>query len=262
MQKEMMARSSMAVAVNSTACRLFAKECGIDRRSYEVEFVGSSVQINTRKIGKAVQLYQLRGCQIARKLWEWGCKRAEIWNGEIPKPIVIPASQSKNKTLHSNIMANSEPIISVPTLEIGQLTLSKSLISYLDLMLENASDITGIVRIQDELQVAMSASSVALLTTTTVKQAVKRKRPEFWHPADLLNFRMQTGELVRDLRQGIKNSADTDIEVSWRCVSGTGKWRMITHRYQTFIDDRGVAYQFSKNVGSEAIETPKDLVLI
>lgn len=265
MQKVIITRKQMAQAVDSTACRLFAHESGVDLRKYVVELPNDFVRIIPRKkktaIKDAVQLYDLCGKRIARKCWEWQRARAEIWS-TLPKPIAFFASETGqiSCTLR-NFNMTTEPIIATPTVEIGSLTLTPQLLQRLGWMLENPKAITGITRVFDEAQVIMSASSVALLTTTTLKQAVQRKRSEFWHPGDLINFRLKTGELIRDLKNGLITPEDTRQDVSWRCVSGTGRWRLITHQYETFIDDRGVPYQLSRNLGVEAIETPTDLIL-
>ncbi len=166
------------------------------------------------------------------------------------------------ETNYRSIMtSSSEPIIATPSAEIGSITLTRQVSDRLIWMLNNPQEVSGITRVYDEAQVIMSASSVALLTTTTLKQAVQRKRSEFWHPNDLMDFRILTGEFVRDLRNGVINPEQTRRDVSWRCVSGNGRWRLITHQYETFIDENGIAYQLSKNLGVEAIETPTDLVL-
>lgn len=189
-------------------------------------------------------------------------------NGEQIKAAINPqvfAPQAANKYFCSNttgvMTMTSLPLITIPSVEIGALTLSRKLLDKVAWMLENPAPKTGVVRLHDEAQVIMSASSAALLTTTTLRQAVTRKRSEFWHPSDLLQFRVQTGEMVRDLKQGTKQPEDTLQEIQWRCVSGNGSWRLFTVQYQTFVDELGVAYQFSNNQGTERIEAPSDLAI-
>lgn len=152
------------------------------------------------------------------------------------------------------------PLITMPTVEVGNLTMNRELLDRVAWMMENPEPKTGVVRLNDEAQVIMSASSAALLTTTTLQEAVTRKRSEFWHPLDLLLFRIKTGEMVRDLKQGLKKPEDTIQEVEWRCVSRSGNWRLFNVRYETFIDGMGIPYQFSNNQGTEQIEKPTDIV--
>ncbi|HEY9298039.1 MAG TPA: hypothetical protein VIQ31_17100, partial [Phormidium sp.] len=158
-------------------------------------------------------------------------------------------------------MTYQKPLITIPSLEIGELTLTPELLPQLDFMMNNPELITGITRVHDERQVIMSASSVALLTTTTLKKAVTRRRSEYWHPHDLFEFRARTYEFVRDLLNGTTTPDKTQVDVSWRCVSGNGSWRLITHQYKTFVDGNKIAYQLSRNIGIEAIDPPGDLVL-
>jgi len=239
----------------------FAVEAGINQDIYSTRFFHTAVWIMAPNIKLASRLSKSRGSLIARKCWEWKSHKAEIYS-DSPNAITIPADEHGTIRTHRTIMSQSKPIITVPSLEIGQISASPEVLAKINWMSEHSDLVTGLTNVFTEQQSVMSGSSVALLTTTTLKQAVQRKRSEYWHPHDLMDFRLMTGELVRDLRNGVILPEDTRREVSWRCVSGSGKWRLITHMYETFIDEYGIAYQLSQNLGVDAIDVPTDLILV
>lgn len=251
--------SQLGCIYNKAASRRFAEEADIDQSVYRVNFSHAAVGILSPSIKLASRLLKASGGLIAKKCWEWQCSKAEIYS-DSPNPITISASEHGTITSSRTIM--TQPIITIPSLEIGQITASPEILKRMNWMLENPSLVTGITNVFTEQQCVMSASSKEILTTTTLKQAVHRKRSEYWHPHDLMKFRLMTGEFVRDLLAGTTSPNQTIREVSWRCVSGSGKWRLITHRYTTFVDSRGIPYQLSQNVGVEAIATPTDIVLM
>lgn len=216
------------------------KSLGRDRIGVSLAAIGFAQALNLEFVPKV--LIAVKGKQL---------------KAAIDPKVYVP--QTTNPNLRGFTMTTL-PLITTHSVEIGALTLSRKLLDKVAWMLENPAPKTGVVRLHDETQVIMSASSAALLTTTTLRQAVTRKRSEFWHPSDLLQFRVTTGEMVRDLKQGTKRAEDTLQEIQWRCVSGNGSWRLFTVQYETFVDELGVAYQFSHNQGTESIEAPADLV--
>jgi hypothetical protein len=246
-----------SIVVNQAAWRMFAQEYDIP---YPGAFCSDLIRIFTPNARAAKRLYKEQRMKLAAACRDWGQSTVEIFWSMNHNPIPVSASPINQKEGEYFAMSN-EPIITVPTIEVGSLTVSPAVLNRILWMMDNPRLITGITRIHDEKQVVMSASSVALLTTTTLKQAVNRQRHEFWHKFDLFQFRMKTGELIRDLKNGVITPDQTKQDVSWRCVSGNGSWRMITHQYETFIDEAGVAYQLSRNLGVEAIPTPSDIVL-
>lgn|GEM_PF-3164378 len=244
-----------SLIVSQAAWKMFAQEYNIP---YPGAFYSDLIRIFTPSSKAAKQLYREKRGELAKACRAWNQSAVEIFYAMNRNPIPVTASQKQQP---GDFTMSNGPLITVPTVEIGELTASTQILNRVNWMMENPELITGITRVHDEKQVVMSASSVALLTTTTLKEAVNRQRHEFWHQFDLYQFRVQTGELIRDLRNGVITPEDTRKDVSWRCVSRNGSWRMITHQYLTFIDEAGTAYQLSRNLGVEAIAPPTDIIL-
>jgi hypothetical protein len=255
---EMQEQDLMSLASCGDFCEQWAEFkafCGLEVHG---SFWGNCVHLFASNLDEAKYIWKYKRKKLTHAALIWQRELIKIYWSLSPgdKPIRINLFDLGD---HSNPMTNL-PLITVPTVEIGALTLNRKLLNKVAWMLENPEPKTGVVRLHDEAQVIMSASSTALLTTTTLKEAVTRKRSEFWHPLDLLQFRIRTGEFVRDLKQGNKRPEETVEEVQWRCVSRSGSWRLFTVRYETFLDDMGVPYQFSNNQGTEQIEAPTDFV--
>jgi len=245
-----------SLIVSQAAWKMFAQEHDIP---YPGAFCSDLIRIFTPSAQAAKRLYKEKRKKLASACRDWGQSAVEIFWSMSHNP--IPVSASPTSQLSGDFTMQDEPLITVPTIEVGELTVSPQVLNRVTWMMENPKLITGITRVRDERQVVMSASSVALLTTTTLKQAVNRRRHEFWHEFDLSQFRRQTGEFIRDLKNAVITPEQTRVDVSWRCVSGNGSWRKITHQYLTFIDETGTAYQLSQNLGVEAISTPTDIII-
>ncbi|NET08389.1 MAG: hypothetical protein F6K09_03660 [Merismopedia sp. SIO2A8] len=156
-----------------------------------------------------------------------------------------------------------DPLIATPTVEIGALTVTRKLLDKIIWMIENPKAKAALVRVHDEAQLVISQASAQLIAGATVKEAAQRKRAEYWHPYDLLSSRIRISEQVRDLKNGIIRPEDTRYDLSWRGVSKDGlNWRTFSNTYETFVDELGIAYQFSVNSGVERIDPPADLIVV
>lgn len=237
----MIVRSAMAVVVNSTACKLFAKECGIDRRIYSVEFVGNQVCISTRHTDRAVQLFQNRGRRIARKCWEWVRKKAEIWSST-PKPISIPASETGNLSLGNLIMTQNTglQIPSFPWMG-GRIEMTRSLYDALGEMID-ADQPMGLVRADNSIQLWVNPSAVQLFRLTSIEEAVPRDTSADWLPVDL-----------ERKRQMIRDAGERPFEITYSTQVGDGTWKRLTNRYR-LVDN---VYLVGSSLASEIIETPE-----
>ncbi|PHJ69172.1 hypothetical protein VF14_03290 [Nostoc linckia z18] len=175
------------------------------------------------------------------------------------KPYKIPASIycAKSYDLHrGNFMNNSTPLIVVPGLQITEMKLSLPILRIFEEFCEYPERRSGLVRVSDERQVAMSESSAGLVVNATLKQAVQRKRDEYWHPDDL-------GAFNREWQQNLSvDDNSSTLEFSYRGVSADGtSWRRFTNRYRLVKDSYGILYHVSSNVGVEEISRPAGITV-
>ncbi|HEY9597803.1 MAG TPA: hypothetical protein V6D33_09050 [Cyanophyceae cyanobacterium] len=250
-----------ATAFNSAAGRIFIQECGIEEYVDSADFCVELIRLFTKGLPSAKYLMKRHREKLAATCRSWGQSFVEVFWSKDFNPYVIRANRSNEALSIGAIM--TQPIIATPSIEVGSLTLSRSVLRRLEYLIENPNTKGALVRVHDEAQVAMSQASASLIIGASTKEAVQRKRSEYWHPQDLVRSRRQISDFVHDLSQGIIKPEDTRHELSWRGVSKDGRnWRQFTHIYETFIDELGVAYQFATNIGVEQIEPPSDLVLI
>lgn len=257
-QMGLIIRDATAV-INCAAWKMFAQQCEIP---YPGTFCSDLIRVFVPDKVAAKRLFREKRERLAIACKDWGQSLVEIFWSMNTRPLPIPAGSPNNDIQTGvNFTTMSQPLIALPSVEIGALTLTRQLLDRIVWMIEHPEVKTGIVACHNEAQLVMSKSSATLLTTTTLSQAVQRKRAEYWHPHDLLQSRIRIGEYVRDLRNGTTTPDKTRHEVSWRGVSTNGSWRRFTNVYETFIDDTGIAYQFSISEGFDAIDAPSDLIL-
>lgn len=145
----------------------------------------------------------------------------------------------------------STPIIATPGLQIAQMKLSKPILEVFEHFLEYPERKLGLVRLHDERQIAVSEASSALIKNATAKEAVQRKRHEYWYLPDLEEFTTVSRQRLE------ANNVDSILEFSWRGVDKTGQhWRKFTNRYRLVTDAYSIAYHVSENVGVEQIAQP------
>ena len=248
MSQTIIIREQLAIAVDSTACRLFAQECNIDLRKYVVEFPGRYVEIKPRKkktaIKDAVQLYHSHGRRIARKLWEWAREKAVIWS-TLPKPMVFLASetgqivtQSRNSSMNSSLYGLDKIWMG------GRVEMSRPLYNALGEMIDSDQP-QGLVT-TDHIQVWLNPAAVRLFNLTSIEQAVPRDTSKDWLASDLERKR----QMVRDAQN------DCTFEIDYTTCIGDGTWKKLVNRYR-LIDNR---YLVGMNISSEIIERPQIVV--
>ncbi len=244
MSQTIITREQMAIAVDSTACRLFAQECGIDLRKYIVEFPGRYVEIKPRKkktaIKDAVQLYHSQGKLIARKLWEWAREKAVIWS-TLPKPITFLAcetgqiiAQSRNSNMTSNLYAPGKIWMG------GRVEMSRPLYNALGEMIDSDQP-QGLVT-TDNIQVWLNPAAVRLFKLTSMEEAVPRDTSRDWLPVDL-----------ERKRQMVRDAGDSPFEIDYSTSIGDGTWKKLINQYR-LVDNR---YLVGMNISSEIIERPE-----
>lgn len=143
-------------------------------------------------------------------------------------------------------------IMSDPGFVISNIEVSPALYRAAGFFLEHPEVRGAVVRLSDEKQIILSRANSSLIASSTLLQAVERKRIEYWHPADLEDFRTFTLGLE-------PNNPDSRREFTFRIFDPvTGEnWRKNTNEYRLIEDSLGNKYHFSINLGQETIPTPR-----
>lgn len=118
---------------------------------------------------------------------------------------------------------------------------------------ENPDIIGGIIRREDNCQLAMTMSFQKLFNQTRVVDAVKRKREEYWHLPDLEEFMRLSQQTLEP------NNSDSTLEFKARTKSPrSGSWSQYTNRYR-LIDDGGILYEVAEVLDKIDIASPVGL---
>jgi hypothetical protein len=147
-----------------------------------------------------------------------------------------------------------------PLIEIYALSLSPCLYQEIGWFLNNPMQASGIVRVADNQQVAMSYANAKKSADFTAgagaKKAVSWKREDFWHPGDLSDF-------DRDWKQELEpNNPNSWIEYKWRSfdpelgLNAEEGWIEFANRYKLLVDEFGNSYHVSWNLGMSDIAKP------
>lgn len=245
------------IIISCKAWQLFAQECEIP---YPGNFWKKWINIFTPTQRHAKLLWLNKRNKLAQACSHWEQELVRIfWSNE--KPLCIRPNFSKRLSVLGDDLMSHGPLIATPSIEVGQLTITPQVLSKVVWMMENPTAKAVLIRVHDEAQKVMSQATASLVVGASLKEAVQRKRSEYWHPYDLVQSRIRTSELVQDLRQGSKQPEDTKHDLLWRGVSkDRTNWRNFNYTYEIFIDELGVAYQFGVNNGVEPIDHPSDLV--
>lgn len=140
-----------------------------------------------------------------------------------------------------------QPIITVPGLEISDLSLTPALLPWLAHFLENPEIKGGVIRLRDEKQIVLSNAIAPILRGGSLKSATNRKRQDFWHLPDLEEMRLA----VRD--------SGSSFEFSYRCHGSdqfAGIWFRNFIRYQQIEDSRGEIYQKFEILDCQEVAAP------
>lgn len=235
-------KNVMAIAVRDQSAILFAKECGIDRRSFTVNFVGNHVEIHSKWVNKAVHLYRSKGKLISRKCWEWKRSEAEIWGKEpepMPRPLVIPPSDFCN-TQSKFIMTNQKTDFLWMG---GRIKLTRNLYNAIGEMLD-ADKPMGLVSAKDSMQLWVNPAAVELFKLPSIEQATPRDTSKDWYAPDL--------ELKRRM---IRDAGENPFEISYRTQICDRTWKRLTNRYR-LIDN---LYLIGSSISSEIIAPPSPI---
>jgi hypothetical protein len=180
---------------------------------------------------------------IARILNNWGLQEAIVEFPNCKRPIRIPAIFSKTQpAMIENVLA--------PGIQIHDLLLTPPIFKVFEYFLENPDIPGGLVRRSDNHQIALTAASQRMiLGGATVKDAVKRKRSDYWFLGDLETYMRQSQQQLEP------NNPNSILEFSWRgCDRKRENWRQFTNRYR-LIEANGVLYECSIGLGVKSLPT-------
>ena len=168
--------------------------------------------------------------------------------------------QFPNKEAH--VSKETQPLILVPGLEIGALRLSRALLNEMDWFLSNPSAPGGIARLADESQCVLPLASAQHLIDTgsggSVRKAVTWKRPDYWHPRDLMEFRHESYQHSPG-EWWTYTYRTFDPEMGIHSEQG---WAELTNEYKLVLDDFETAYQVCRNGDFKIISRPEDISAI
>ena len=108
----------------------------------------------------------------------------------------------------------------------------------------------GIVRLRDERQVILHDESKFSLLGKPTKAATNWSRPQYWYPADLVEFR-------RECKQRLNSDGSNTLEFTYRSCDAElgffdrtpGNWREFTTVYSLYDGGNGDFYQVCQNLG-------------
>lgn len=240
MKQLMITRTAMAAVVNERASILFAKECRIDRRSFDICFIGEHVEIFSNRVDKAVHLFRDKGATISRKCWEWARSGAEI-HSPMPKPIKIEASKNGH-TYNKSTMSNNQKTDFIWM--GGRIKLTRNLHGAIGEMLD-ADKPMGLVSAKNSIQLWVNPAAVELFKLPSIEQAAPRDTSKDWYPPDL-----------EEKRRLIRDAGENPFEISYRTQICDGTWKRLTNRYR-LIDN---LYLIGSSISSEIIAPPELII--
>lgn len=113
----------------------------------------------------------------------------------------------------------------------------------------------GINRLPDERQIILTNENGFSLKNATLEEAVTWSRSDYWHSADLIEFRQRC-------RQELSDGGESFIEHSYRAFDPTlgpnnptfGNWVRMTQRYKLFDGNDGNYYQLCEVLDMQQLE--------
>jgi hypothetical protein len=140
----------------------------------------------------------------------------------------------------SNLISEPELQICLdPTLSSTQLSLPIARI--ITEFLEYPERRSGLVRVQDQRQVAMTQASIIMTPRSNLIEAVTYKREDYVHPEDL-------EDLLRSLNDLEPDNPSSIIEVSFRADINHTNYRRFVNRYRRITDTFGNLFEVAENL--------------
>ena len=154
----------------------------------------------------------------------------------------------------NKMVSTSETIQIANMLWFGNVPVTPELFRLAADLIENPRR-AGITRLPDERQIILTNESGFSLKNSSLEEAVTWKRTDYWHPADLEEFRHRC-------QQELSVGGESYIEHSYRTFEPTlgpndptvGNWARMTQRYRLFDGNDGNFYQLCEALDIEELE--------
>jgi hypothetical protein len=159
-----------------------------------------------------------------------------------PRPYRIPVLNSE---LKEKQMTN----ILLPGIQIAEMQISLPLLQVFSEFLEYPDRKSGLIRLRDDRQIAVSNSSRVLMRDGDLLRAVQRQRSDYWYLPDLELITQRTRQELEP------NNPNSFFEFSWRSPgkSESPEWRRYTNQYRLVSDAFGELYQVSNSLGFDVV---------
>ncbi|MBO3462123.1 hypothetical protein G7B40_031090 [Aetokthonos hydrillicola Thurmond2011] len=209
-----------------------------------IGFSRDALVLNVQTKEEAKQLLYTKAKVLAVWANKFGRREFLInFPGSGNSPYQIPASIAKKYI--NNDMNN---LIVMPGIQIAEMKLSLPILRVFGEFLEYPERKSGLIRLSDERQIAVSESSRALFWDWTLEDAVMQRRSNYWYLPDLAEVKRLTQINLEP------DNPNSRVEFSWRCPGET--WRRYTNEYRLVTDAYGTVYQVSTSFGYEEISAP------
>ncbi len=208
------------------------------------------VDVSNRFLFKQVAIaYE---CELAYWASLFGKKHTILRCTGTQKQLRIPASLNHSEL---EIMTQSQETIQIANmLWFGRVPVTPELFRLCADLIENPRS-AGIVRIPDERQIIITNESGSSLKNATPEEAVTWSRSDYWHRADLAEFRQRC-------RQELSAGGESVIEHTYRAFDPTlgannptsGNWVRMTQSYRLFDGNDGNHYQICEILDMQELE--------
>lgn len=206
-----------------------------------------TLQAPSRTFARNILYYQSH--TLARWAINFGFDAININFPEADRPFRVPVSVIANLKNKENLNMNN--IISAPGLYLGEIKVyTPDFLRTLANLFERRNDRFAVVRVSDNLQIAVTAGMSGHLGSVDLQPNTRVKREEYWFPEDLYEFNRTW---MRDL------SEDTPIEFTYRALTNSvvskEHWSKFTTKYR-LIGDGNEHYHMAEILAIEPITAP------
>ena len=177
------------------------------------------------------------------------CGKVQIfWGDRTQKPIEI------NHWMYQQTQKMTTQLLLPTGVQIAQMRLSLPLVRTLFEFAENPEMLAGFVRLSDERQVCMTEAIAQIVTASgqDLEEVVTRRREEYWHPADLIEFNREWQQVLEP------DNVQSTLEYTYRAkvTPTSNQWRRWTTRFRLVQDDVGTAYHVGYAIATDPIPMP------
>jgi hypothetical protein len=165
-----------------------------------------------------------------------------FWDGCEDIPLSVGLTYDKIALYQKDFfMSQASEILTIPRLQIATMQISSPILQVLFEFLEYPERRSGLVRVEDQRQVAMTQASIVMTSRNNLIEAVTYKREDYVHPEDL-------EDLLRSLDDLEPDNPSSIIEVSFRADINHTNYRRFVNRYRRVTDAFGNLFEVAENL--------------